>query len=81
MNVADARRFESCAELGGVEGLDVGCRELRELEPAESGGDVPPDLQLIVMVRAEAQVALCGVLQPARHVLGDSHVLVVENDK
>src|SRR5687767_10490158 len=50
VDVPDARGLEAVSELRGVERLDVRCCKLRKLEPAERGGDVPPDLQLVVMV-------------------------------
>src|SRR5215203_6349391 len=78
--VPDARGLEVVSELRGVEGLDVRCRELRKLEPAERGGDVPRDLQLVVVVGSVSEVAACGVLYPALHVLRHGLVLIVEVD-
>jgi hypothetical protein len=62
VDVPDARGLEAVPELRGVEGLDVRRCALRKLELAERGGDVPPDLQLVVVVGSVSEVAACGVL-------------------
>jgi len=62
VDVSDARRLETVAELSGIEGLHVGGIELGEFHLAERRDDVLADLQFVVMIGARGEVSFGEVL-------------------